>query len=474
MSGEVIIRRQVFNITTSSEKLAFECRQLANDSISGDLIKVYERLAHLYHLYTHSDQYIILDTLKVDLGELSITEFRNRLFHLLEDKLTNELQNQFHVDDASSPTDSPNSVVYSTTTRQYQEAFLFFLQNGRFPWWYQKTGNKTPAEILADFDKENRTNLLIDLAAKRNAPSDLLNQILKRLFCHLPETACVTYLAELGELYSDGGLNANVQLLIQQHENLTEQYHISVNQLYLQAILFILLTNDTSDFLQKFLRHLNHTLPEGDIVPHWIKAGREELLPNVDQESAMGKAELPSRSRLKTSKTGSEQDEGIYISNAGLIILHPFLTLFFENLGLLDDNRQFISSHTQIKAAVILYYLQSGKDDYKEWEMSLNKILCGMATDELIPNDILLSDQEKAESDTLLKTVIEYWDALKRSSVEAVQTTFLTREGKVSFKETHWLIQVERTGVDILVDRLPWGIGTIKLPWLNELIYVEW
>jgi hypothetical protein len=185
----------------------------------------------------------------------------------------------------------------------------------------------------------------------------------------------------------------------------------------------------------------------------------------------MGKAELPSR---KTSKNVSGQGEGIYISNAGLVILQPFLTLFFENLGLIDDNRQFISSHTQIKAAVILYYLQSGQVDYNEWEMSLNKILCGMATDELIPNDILLSDQEKAESDTLLKTVIEYWDALKRSSVEAVQTTFLTREGKVSFKETHWLIQVERTGVDILVDRLPWGIGTIKLPWLNELIYVEW
>jgi hypothetical protein len=468
MSGDVIIRRQVFNITTSSEKLAFECRQLANDSISGDLIKVYERLAHLY---THSDQYIIIDTLKVDLGELSITEFRNRLFHLLEDKLTNELKNQLHVDDASAPTDAPNSVVYSTTTRQYQEAFLFFLQHGRFPWWYQKTGNKTPAEILADFDKENRTNLLIDLAGKKNSKSDLLQQSLKRLFCYLPESACVTYLAELGELYSDGELNANVQLLIQQHENLTEQYHISVNQLYQQAILFILLTNDTSDFLQKFLRHLNHTFPKGDKVSPWIKAGKEDLFPNVDQESAMGKAELPSR---KTSKNVSGQGEGIYISNAGLVILHPFLTLFFENLGLLDDNRQFISSHTQIKAAVILYYLQSGQVDYNEWEMSLNKILCGMDTDELIPNDILLSDQEKAESDTLLKTVIEYWDALKRSSVEAVQTTFLTREGKVSFKETHWLIQVERTGVDILVDRLPWGIGTIRLPWLNELIYVEW
>jgi len=169
-----------------------------------------------------------------------------------------------------------------------------------------------------------------------------------------------------------------------------------------------------------------------------------------------------------------EPDEVLYVSNAGLVILHPFLSSFFKGLDLLDDENQFTSAETQIKAAVLLYYLQCGLEEYKEWEMPLNKILCGMATDELISDDIILNEHEKEECNLLLQSVIEYWTALKGASIEALQSTFFVREGKVTIKENHWLIQVERTGVDILLDRLPWGIGTIKLPWLKALIYIEW
>ncbi len=73
-----------------------------------------------------------------------------------------------------------------------------------------------------------------------------------------------------------------------------------------------------------------------------------------------------------------------------------------------------------------------------------------------------------------MQSVVEYWAALKGASIEALQTTFFQREGKVSLIENYWLIQVERTGVDILLDRLPWAISTIKLPWIKEIIYIEW
>ena len=74
----------------------------------------------------------------------------------------------------------------------------------------------------------------------------------------------------------------------------------------------------------------------------------------------------------------------------------------------------------------------------------------------------------------LLTAVIEHWEALKGASIEAVQNTFLLREGKVTKKEGQWLVQVERTGVDILLEKLPWNYSILKLPWLNELIYTEW
>jgi len=57
---------------------------------------------------------------------------------------------------------------------------------------------------------------------------------------------------------------------------------------------------------------------------------------------------------------------------------------------------------------------------------------------------------------------------------EALQEAFIRRNGKLNFKGDHWLLQVEKNAMDILVDRLPWGFGIIKLPWLQFLIHVEW
>jgi hypothetical protein len=468
---DVVIRKQTINITASSEKLAFECSQTASAGISFDLAKIYE---HLADQIPPSNQYVIIDSLKVDLGTLSIQEFKNHFFELLEDKLVLEFGNQLNsgnstailhsreLDSRSGPEGGEGPVTFSTANRQYQDALLFFLRSGTFPWWYQKRDSKTPSEILADFNKANRTDLLIYLVTRANSQAKSVKQTVKRLFYHLHESDYETYLIELAELYSENELIANVRILILQKASLLELFQISTKEFYEQAFSFVLLANDKANFIRMFLTHLSQIFPlKPDNMRAWPSEllNREDFLPTSDKQS---------------SNDVSEQEEGIYISNAGLVILHPFLHPFFKNLSLLDEDNQFISLDAQIKSAVILYYLQSGQENYKEWEMPLNKILCGMATDELIPNDITLSDQEKSESDLLLKTVIEYWGALKNASIEAVQTTFLVREGKITFQENHWLIQVERTGVDILLDRLPWGIGTIKLPWLKELIYVEW
>ena len=192
----------------------------------------------------------------------------------------------------------------------------------------------------------------------------------------------------------------------------------------------------------------------------------------TDKENLI-KAKAEEAKQVKSSNTEQEQ-EGIYIVNTGLLLLHPFLPLFFKEAELINDKNQFISLATQQKAAVLLYYLQCGDEQYKEWEMALNKILCGMASDEIIPEGILINEKEKEESNILLQTVVNYWEALKGASIEALQNSFLLREGKITRKEDHWLVQVERTGVDILLDRLPWGFSTIKLPWLDKLIYTEW
>src|SRR5690606_2034537 len=100
-----------------------------------------------------------------------------------------------------------------------------------------------------------------------------------------------------------------------------------------------------------------------------------------------------------------QNDEVIYIENAGLMLMHPFLSTFFRNLEITDEHDQFISIDTQMRGAVLLYYLQCGNDEYKEWEMPLNKILCGMETGGVLISGIKLSEHEKEESRLLLKTM---------------------------------------------------------------------
>ena len=489
MAGDVIIRKQKIRITAPTEKLAFECRQFANESLSSDLIKMYE---HLFFQSTQSDEYVIIDSLKVDLGVLTTSDFKNHFYELLEEKLINELRIKFEtVSDTSAfeealrneqePVKKPESIIYSTENQQAREVLLVFLQNGNFPWWYQKTNGKTPAEILNNFTSNEQTSFLIALTTKaKSLPVEVVRLIIKRLYIQLNESAYESYLVELSKLFSEAPLARNIQTVIDQKVHLTKLFTISLRDFYEQAFVYVLLNNEKPNFLKSFLADLQRSYSITTDKLH--ERIRENPIQNLNIGSFLisdldtNEENVNGQSVTSTTKirNPAELDEGLYVSNAGLVILHPFLPTFFKGLNLLNDENQFTSVETQTKAAILLYYLQCGFVAYKEWEMPLNKILCGMASEELIIDDILLNEYEKEECNLLLQSVIEYWTALKGASIEALQTTFFQREGKVTFKENHWLIQVERTGVDILLDRLPWGIGTVKLPWFKEIMFVEW
>ncbi|MGZ4159166.1 MAG: contractile injection system tape measure protein [Bacteroidia bacterium] len=33
---------------------------------------------------------------------------------------------------------------------------------------------------------------------------------------------------------------------------------------------------------------------------------------------------------------------------------------------------------------------------------------------------------------------------------------------------------MEKTTIDILLDKLPWGISIIQMPWSTEMVFVNW
>jgi hypothetical protein len=165
----------------------------------------------------------------------------------------------------------------------------------------------------------------------------------------------------------------------------------------------------------------------------------------------------------------------VLIRNAGLILLHPFLIPLFKERGLLEG-KSFKSDEAQQRAVFLLHYLATGKTECPEDDLILNKILCGLEADHPLVPGVELTGNDKTACNDLLESVISHWKALKRTSPPALQQTFLQREGSLSWQSTgrSWKLVIERKTPDILLNRLPWGLSIVKLPWCKNLIYVQW
>jgi hypothetical protein len=109
-----------------------------------------------------------------------------------------------------------------------------------------------------------------------------------------------------------------------------------------------------------------------------------------------------------------------------------------------------------------------------EYQLVLEKILCGVPVGETIDTSIILTKEEMAEGELLLQSVIEHWSVLKNTSVNGLRESFLKRDGLLTCKDNGWLLQVERKTLDVLVDNIPWGFSTVLLPWNNYIISTEW
>lgn len=171
----------------------------------------------------------------------------------------------------------------------------------------------------------------------------------------------------------------------------------------------------------------------------------------------------------------ANNSESYYIGNAGAVILHPFIKFFFEKLGL-TQNKEFLSEEARQRAVHLLQYLITGQSETSEEQLFFNKLLCGIVTNEPIVRGINITQVEKDECQKLLEHVIGQWSVLKKTSPETLRLTFLQRDGVIR-KDMHnsgWKLTVKRTAMDVLLDKLPWGISIIKMPWNPYLIHVEW
>lgn len=168
-----------------------------------------------------------------------------------------------------------------------------------------------------------------------------------------------------------------------------------------------------------------------------------------------------------------KKGEQLYIYNAGLALIWPFVGTLFTKLGYIKD-KQFTDKSNQFRAVHLLQYIIDGGDTSPEFVLVFNKLICGMPLSDPLDMFVTLTNQEKKEADQFLESIKNKWKEMKNTSLATFRDSFLKREGTLTFDEKNWKLKVESKPIDVLLRKLPWGFSLIKFHWIDYIIFVEW
>jgi|GEM_PF-1690724 len=202
-------------------------------------------------------------------------------------------------------------------------------------------------------------------------------------------------------------------------------------------------------------------------------ANSESDLTGRDNESADLGSEAVASDAIEYEEDDSDILEDVYVENAGLVLLSPYLPRYFDMLGLMNGREFKDRAHAERGVHLLQFLLNESTENY-EYQLVLNKVLCGIRAGIPICKSIVLSEEEVACSNNLLTGVLQNWPALKNTSIAGLRETFLQREAHLQLKDDAWHLQVDTKAFDMLLDGVPWNYSTIKHPWMEKPIYVNW
>lgn len=173
--------------------------------------------------------------------------------------------------------------------------------------------------------------------------------------------------------------------------------------------------------------------------------------------------------------------DDLYSLDGGLILLWPFISTLYSTLKLTEEQKKgegaievhFVDEICQAKAFSLLLYMLGETEDAGFY--GVINILVGYEIDSIVEMPIALTELEKEEANRLLRSVIKHWEALRSMPIQSFQTLFLQRKVECRETDTGYHMVVEHQTIDILLQKLPWGLGIINMPWFGgKLLSVDW
>jgi hypothetical protein len=179
----------------------------------------------------------------------------------------------------------------------------------------------------------------------------------------------------------------------------------------------------------------------------------------------------------RSSATPPETDRtfGVPVSNAGLVLLTPFLPRVFAARNVAHPGEKSLNAEALRRAAALLHFAASGENDGHEYELGLIKILLGVPLDQpILFASGILNRGDRDAIETLLSDVVEHWRVIRPMSIDAFRESFLHRRGLLIDARGSWHLRVEASPIDSFLDHLPWSLTTLTMAWLPAPITLDW
>lgn len=423
------------------------------------------------------DSHYRIDTLSVD---IQLDDFD---LSLVEEKLTKELTHKIEKilkEEKLKSTEDPTyeSHVDFSKGQRHKELLITFLKTGRLPWWAKSSELYEAEEWLIQLSPGDWAVFINKLVHQNRT-------VIHRMAAQMPAHT-LEILTQKTAAARKGGeelMNYTEQLLqFAEKEGFLDKGDHDLNAKIRKILLNELLSeNDRGEIIRRINQSVINIPDEKKREQlfikwkDWLKTSDSVNKDLIRQTENMS----PEPIRGDTIEIRSEDTEftesgdSMTVFNAGIVILHPFLSTLFRNLGYLADGR-FRDREARERAVCVLHYLATGSSDFPEQELMIPKFLCGWPQDEPVNRFLELSDYEMGECESVLISAIQHWKALRNTSAEGLRKNFLRREGIFKKEDFGWTLYIEKITHDVLLDQLPWSLSAIKFKWMDSMLSVQW
>jgi hypothetical protein len=426
---------------------------------------------------------IYIDRMVIEVGAVSAGNFSTQFIKAFTESRAQHFQpthNNIPVAINSKPEDETQQGLVVSQ-------FIYFLQRGYWAWnWQTKTEDELLEAVGALFTSRSKLlSLLSGLRGEGPLVAERLVQFIAQRVAwrRLLRDAIIQYHPAVKQ--AQGYFHQPFENPMGRGDNL---YALLFKKLLLSPPLQFdkELINLLLQMLQEYLGKTQVSSKTATTVKKMLaqlqKAGDDAVLDKwlpLIKKMFAGK---PEERAIISNDTGTDpipyftnrENEKINIANAGLILVHPYLRYVFRDLEWTNSDHQFVNINAQQKAILWLQYLINGKSRQPEHALVLNKILCGWPVHMPLPGRCNFSGKEKQAVQDIIDSLREHWRVLKNTSQQGLVVSFIERPGVIEKTNNDYLLRIERNTIDILLESLPFGIQTIKLPWNEYIIHTEW